>query len=89
MAELDDLQARFEAASAASKTLPSRPDNDTMLKLYALYKQATSGDVTGKAPGMMDPVGRAKHAAWSKYAGTSSDDAKAEYADLVEKLSQG
>jgi diazepam-binding inhibitor (GABA receptor modulator, acyl-CoA-binding protein) len=89
MADLDDLQSRFKAAVEASKTLPSRPDNDTMLKLYALFKQGTDGDVSGSRPGMMDVIGRAKYDAWSKVKGTATDDAKAEYADLVERLSQG
>lgn len=89
VSELDDLKARFEAASEASKTLPSRPDNETLLKLYSLFKQATSGDVSGSRPGMMDPVGRAKYDAWTKLSGTSTEDAMAQYADLVEGLSQG
>jgi acyl-CoA-binding protein len=83
MSELDD---RFNAAADASKTLPERPDNETLLQLYALYKQATVGDVQGDRPGFMDMVGRAKHDAWEKIAGMSADDAKAAYADLVESL---
>ncbi len=83
MSELDD---RFNAAADASKTLPERPDNETLLQLYALYKQATVGDVQGDRPGFMDMVGRAKYDAWDKIAGMSADDAKAAYADLVESL---
>jgi acyl-CoA-binding protein len=81
-----DLDARFAAAAEASKTLPARPDNDTLLKLYSLYKQATVGDVEGSRPGFMDPVGRAKYDAWEKLEGMSADDAKAKYAELVEGL---
>lgn len=51
-----DIQASFEAAVAASKTLSERPDNSTLLQLYALYKQATAGDVEGKRPGFGDMV---------------------------------
>jgi acyl-CoA-binding protein len=80
------LKAKFEAAVAASKTLPERPDNATMLKLYALYKQATVGDVEGKRPGMMDMVGRAKWDAWSEMKGTSANDAMKKYVALVEDL---
>lgn len=81
-----ELDARFAAAAEASKTLPARPDNDTLLKLYSLYKQATVGDVEGSRPGFMDPVGRAKYDAWEKLEGMSVDDAKAKYSELVESL---
>jgi acyl-CoA-binding protein len=83
MSELDD---RFNAAADASKTLPERPDNDTLLQMYALFKQGTVGDVQGKKPGFTDPVGKAKYQAWEKLKGMSTDDAKAQYADLVESL---
>ena len=83
MSELDD---RFNAAADASKTLPERPDNDTLLQMYALFKQGTVGDVQGKKPGFTDPVGKAKYQAWEKIKGMSADDAKAAYADLVESL---
>ena len=86
MSELDD---RFAAAADASRTLPERPDNDTMLKLYSLYKQGSVGDIQGKRPGFTDPVGRAKYDAWSKLKGTSQDDAKTAYADLVDSLAGG
>ncbi|MCA9959612.1 MAG: acyl-CoA-binding protein [Chloroflexota bacterium] len=80
------LQVRFEAAAEEAKQLPQRPDNDTMLKLYALYKQGTKGDVTGKRPGMLDMVGRAKYDAWAKLRGTKTEAAQQQYVDLVEKL---
>jgi acyl-CoA-binding protein len=83
MSELDD---RFTAAADTSKTLPARPDNDTLLQMYALYKQATVGDVEGKRPGFTDPVGKAKYDAWDKIKGMSAEDAKVAYADLVESL---
>jgi len=83
---MSDLDARFSAAADASKTLPERPDNDTLLQLYSLYKQATEGDVQGSRPGFMDPVGRAKYDAWNKIKGMSSDDAKTAYSELVESL---
>jgi acyl-CoA-binding protein len=81
-----DLKAKFEAAVAASKTLPERPDNATMLKLYALYKQATNGDVEGKRPGFTDLVGRAKWDAWNELKGISANDAMKQYVALVEDL---
>ncbi|MEI2716882.1 MAG: acyl-CoA-binding protein [Candidatus Nanopelagicales bacterium] len=83
MAELDD---RFEAAVAASKTLTKAPDQDVMLQMYALFKQANEGDVAGKRPGFTNPVGRAKHDARAKIAGMSSDQAKQDYIALVDSL---
>jgi len=81
-----DMKKKFEAAVADSKKLPERPDNATMLKLYALYKQATSGDAEGKRPGFTDMVGRAKWDAWSELKGTSANDAMKKYVALVEDL---
>ena len=80
------LNASFDAAVAASKQLPERPDNMTMLKLYSLYKQATAGDVEGKRPGFTDMVGRAKYDAWDAVKGKSKDEAMQDYVDLVESL---
>jgi len=84
----DDLKARFDAAAEASKQLSRRPDNETLLKLYAYFKQATVGDVAGKRPGMFDMVGRAKYDAWAGIKGTSTDSAMQTYIDLVERLKQ-
>ena len=84
---MSDLKSTFEQAVAASKNLPERPDNQTLLKLYALYKQATAGDVEGKRPGFTDMVGRAKWDAWNKLKGTSDKDAMQQYIDLIESLS--
>ena len=82
-----DLKSQFEAAVAQSKALTERPDNATLLKIYALYKQATSGDNTEKKPGFADMVGRAKWEAWAAVKGTSADDAMQQYIDLIESLS--
>jgi acyl-CoA-binding protein len=76
----------FDKAVADSKNLPERPDNATLLKIYALYKQATDGDVQGKRPGFTDMVGRAKWDAWEKLKGTDSDQAKGDYVALIESL---
>ena len=81
-----DLKAAFEAAVAASKGLPEKPDNMTLLKIYALYKQATAGDVDGKRPGFTDMVGRAKYDAWAGFKGKSADEAMQDYIDLIEGL---
>lgn len=80
------LQAQFEQAVADSKNLPERPDNMTLLKLYALYKQGSAGDVDGKRPGFTDMVGRAKYDAWESLKGTSQEDAMQQYIDLIEEL---
>lgn len=81
-----DLQSSFEAAVAASKTLSERPDNQTLLQLYALYKQGTAGDVEGKRPGFSDMIGRAKFDAWAAIKGTGKDAAMQRYIALIESL---
>lgn len=81
-----DANKRFEKAVAASRDLPERPDDDTLLQLYALYKQATEGDVHGERPGFLDFVGGAKYEAWSQLAGMSDAEAKRQYVDLVNAL---
>jgi diazepam-binding inhibitor (GABA receptor modulator, acyl-CoA-binding protein) len=81
-----DLNKQFDQAAADSKNLPDRPDNATLLKLYALFKQGSAGDVDGKRPGFTDMVGRAKWDAWNEIKGTSQDDAKKQYIALIEEL---
>jgi acyl-CoA-binding protein len=81
-----DLQSRFQQAAADSKKLSKRPDNNTLLKLYAFYKQATVGDVTGSRPGGFDMEGKMKYDAWAKLKGKTKDAAMQEYIDLVESL---
>jgi acyl-CoA-binding protein len=81
-----DLSSQFEQAVADSKNLSERPDNMTLLKLYALYKQASAGDVDGKRPGFTDMVGRAKWDAWNELKGTGRDDAMNQYIALVDSL---
>ncbi|MFP5392157.1 MAG: acyl-CoA-binding protein [Gammaproteobacteria bacterium] len=80
------LQEQFAQAQADSKNLSERPDNMTLLKIYALYKQATVGDASGERPGMTDMVGRAKFDAWAGLKGTSQDEAMQQYIDLIEDL---
>jgi len=82
---MSEIKKAFEAATVASKNL-DRPDNETMLKLYALFKQATIGDVEGKRPGFTDMIGRAKYDAWAGMKGKSTDEAMQEYAALVNSL---
>ena len=81
-----DLKADFEAASERVKKLKERPDNDTLLRLYALYKQGSEGDVSGAKPGFFDFVATAKYEAWAKLKGTKAEDAQKKYVDLVNKL---
>jgi acyl-CoA-binding protein len=81
------LKKKFDTAVANSKSLTERPDNGTLLKIYALYKQATTGDNTEKKPGFTDMVGRAKWDAWNGFKGTDKDDAMQQYVDLIESLS--
>jgi diazepam-binding inhibitor (GABA receptor modulator, acyl-CoA-binding protein) len=76
----------FDKAVADSKNLPEKPDNATLLQIYALYKQATVGEVEGKRPGFTDMVGRAKWDAWNAIKGKGKDEAMQEYVDLIESL---
>jgi diazepam-binding inhibitor (GABA receptor modulating acyl-CoA-binding protein) len=80
------LHEQFDQALADSKNLPERPDNMTLLKIYALYKQASAGDAEGKRPGFTDMVGRAKFDAWETLKGTAKDEAMQQYVDLIEEL---
>jgi acyl-CoA-binding protein len=83
---VSDLKSRFEQAAKDVMALADRPDNDTLLKLYALYKQGAEGDVSGPKPGFFDFVGTAKYEAWAKLKGTAQEEAMQKYVDLVAKL---
>ena len=83
---MSELATQFEAAISELKSLAEKPDNTSLLKAYALYKQATTGDVQGERPGFSDMVGRAKWDAWQSIKGTYPDDAMAQYVDLVQEL---
>jgi acyl-CoA-binding protein len=83
---MTDLKAAFEQAKQDVQSLSERPDNDTLLRLYALYKQGSEGDVSGAKPGFFDFVGTAKYEAWAKLKGTGQDEAMKKYVDLVKKL---
>jgi len=83
------LNDQFAAAQARVKTLTTRPSNQDLLRLYALYKQGTDGDVAGKKPSRLDLKGRAKFDAWTATKGLSTDDAKRAYVTLVDTLTQG
>ena len=80
------LQEQFEQAQLDSKNLSERPDNMTLLKIYALFKQSSAGDATGSRPGFTDMVGRAKFDAWAALAGTSTEEAQQQYVDLIADL---
>jgi diazepam-binding inhibitor (GABA receptor modulating acyl-CoA-binding protein) len=80
------LKTKFETAAEDVQKLSKRPDNDTLLKLYALYKQGAAGDITGKRPGFTDFKGRAKYDAWAKLKGTSGKEAMESYIKLVDSL---
>ena len=86
MAMTGDLKRQFEQAAKDVQNLPERPENETLLRLYALYKQGAEGDVSGPKPGFFDFVGTAKYEAWAKLKGTDQDEAMQKYVDLVKKL---
>ncbi len=87
-AKADDLKSKFEAAAAAAKQTKKRPDNATLLKLYAYYKQGSDGDVRGDRPGGFDFVGGAKYDAWAKLKGMSKEEAMTNYVKQVDKLNR-
>jgi diazepam-binding inhibitor (GABA receptor modulating acyl-CoA-binding protein) len=86
----DSLSTRFQAAVEKVRTAPAdgafKPDTEYKLKMYALFRQATDGDVSGKRPGMLDVVGRFKYDAWARLKGTSRTDAMQRYLDEVESV---
>ena len=80
------LQDDFDDATKRVKTLSKSPSNDTLLELYGLFKQATSGDVSGKKPSRLNMVARAKYEAWENHQGLDSEQAKQDYIALVDRL---
>lgn len=85
---MSDLQSRFEQAAKDVQGLSERPDNDTLLRLYALFKQGSDGDVHGEKPGFFDFVGTAKYEAWAKLKGMNAEDAMKAYVKLVERVTR-
>ena len=85
---MSDLEERFETAAEEGQELPERPSDEDLLSMYALYKQATEGDVSGDRPGFTDFKGRAKYDAWAELEGMSREDAMRKYVALVERLQE-
>lgn len=83
---MSDLEGRFAKAQQDVNGLAERPDNETLLKLYALYKQATQGDATGEPPSSFDFIRRAKFDAWSAIKGSTAEESMQQYIDLVASL---
>ena len=81
-----DLEQEFESAAAEAKKLKNRPSDSDLLRLYALFKQATAGDISGPESGFGDFIGEAKHEAWAKLRGTSRESAMGDYVNLVKNL---
>ena len=84
---MSDLKTAFDKAIADSKNLSERPDNATLLKIYALYKQGSTGDNGDKKPSFSDMVARVKWDAWNGLKGTPQDEAMQQYIDLIADLS--
>lgn len=85
---MSDLKKKFEKASKDVLNAKKDPGNDLKLRLYANYKQATEGDVTGDKPGAFDFVNRAKYEAWAKLKGTSAEKAMEDYVKLVDRVTR-
>jgi acyl-CoA-binding protein len=83
---MNDLRHEFEQAAEDVQRLGHRPDNDTLLKLYALYKQGSEGDVHNTQPGFFDFVGTAKYEAWAQLRGLPEEEAMQRYIELVHQL---
>ncbi|MEQ8799520.1 MAG: acyl-CoA-binding protein [Salinisphaeraceae bacterium] len=87
---MSDLKQQFNAAVDKVRNAPSdgdfKPSNDYKLTMYALYRQATDGDVSGKRPGMLNVIERAKYDAWAKRKGMTRDQAMQAYVDEVDKV---
>ena len=83
---MSELEAQLKTAAEAVKTLPEKPENDMLLRLYGLYKQGSEGDVTGAKPGFFDFKGVAKYEAWEKLKGTGAEKAMEDYIKLVKRL---
>lgn len=84
-----DLNERFQQAAAAAKQLPEKPDNETLLQLYSLFKQGSEGNVSGEKPSFFDFVATAKYDAWENRSGQDPEQAMQQYIDLVESLGGG
>lgn len=78
-------EEEFEAATVRIK-LATRLAPAQLLRLYALFKQATVGDVVGEGPGVFDFKGRAKHDAWAAAKGLTPEAARAAYVEFVNEL---
>ena len=85
---MSKLDQQFSKAQSNVKKLSERPSNESLLKLYGLYKQGAEGDVSGKRPGMLDIKNRAKFDSWKSYKGIDADTAKQNYIDLVDQLTK-
>lgn len=85
---MSDLDREFEAAASRVRSGAEDPGNETKLRLYALYKQATAGDIDGKRPGFTNPVGRAKYDSWASVSGMPAAAAKQAYVDLAAQLAR-
>ena len=86
---MSDINTQFAQAQQDVQQLPERPGNLTLLRLYALFKQATEGDVHGDKPGFADLVGKYKYEAWAALQGTAQETARQQYVELVESLKSG
>lgn len=83
---MSDLRTRFEQAAKDVRSLPAAPDNATLLRLYALFKQGDVGDAAGDSPGAFDFIGVAKHEAWARLRGMPQEEAMLQYIELVQRL---
>jgi diazepam-binding inhibitor (GABA receptor modulating acyl-CoA-binding protein) len=87
---MSELEQKFHDAVEKVRTAPAdgvfKPSNEYKLRMYALFRQATDGDVSGKKPGMLDLIGRFKYQAWESVKGSSCEEAMRQYIAEVAKV---
>lgn len=66
--------------------LKTRPNDDELLSLYGLYKQATVGNVNTNRPGLLNIKGRSKWDAWNSRSGMTTNQAETQYVMTVNNL---
>lgn len=85
---MSEIEQEFEEISAMLRTpwsgVPHSPASiEVMLKVYALHKQATEGDISGERPGALEVEARAKYDACANLTGMSREEAMREYVRAV------
>lgn len=78
---MSELEQKFNEMVTAVRdaTINFSPNNTQKLKLYAFYKQATQGNISGECPSVIHMVERAKWQAWNAIKNMSKEQAMESY----------